>query len=587
MRPRPVAIASIALLLLGVYAYSQRAALSAWAFSLTGEEQPASQVRGLWHLALQSLTRPPLDLQPEVPIQHNGVNPFGMNTFLQHFVEPEKRERQLRLISEAGFHWIRQEFPWADIEISGQGNFDDCRNEPCRSAWDKYDNIVELAEKHGLTIIVRLSSPPDWSRADGSARGAFAPPDNFSDFADYAQTVAERYKDRLRYYQVWNEPNIYPEWGDQPADPVAYTRLLCETYRRLKAVDPGIVVVSGVLAPTQELGGVNPATAQAAELNDFVFLQRMYDAGAGGCFDVMAVQGYGLWSGPTDRRMRPIVMNYARNQFIRDIMVKNGDAHKALWIAEMNWNTVPETGGIAPNFGRVTEEQQARYVPLAYQRAQAEWPWVGVVQYWFFMRASDAEKDQAWYYFRMAEPDFTLQPVYEAMKAYTRQPPVMHPGWFQEDHWAVQWDEGWRVVTDPIFTFGVARASHAPGAAARFTFNGTELWLVTARGPAGGQMSVRIDDGPPQPFDLSDPIPESQVRLRVARGLTDGAHTVEIVNHAGADRDTIIDGFIARRVPDRTAPLLAAFGALLLGVWMWARRIQDERLKIAARDEGR
>jgi hypothetical protein len=64
------------------------------------------------------------------------------------------------------------------------------------------------------------------------------------------------------------------------------------------------------------------------------------------------------------------------------------------------------------------------------------------------------------------------------------------------------------------------------------------------------------------------------LRLRVARALPEGAHAVEIINQAGGERDTIIDGFIVRRAPDRTGPMLAVFGALLLGVWAWARRGQ-------------
>jgi tripartite-type tricarboxylate transporter receptor subunit TctC len=47
-------------------------------------------------------------------------------------------------------------------------------------------------------------------------------------------------------------------------------------------------------------------------LNDLLFLQRMYDAGAAPYFDVMAMQDYGLWSGPSDRRMHPRVMNFSR-----------------------------------------------------------------------------------------------------------------------------------------------------------------------------------------------------------------------------------------------------------------------------------
>src|SRR5574341_1353867 len=159
MRARLVLIVlGLAALGFSLYAYAERAALRQWMFNLTGEEQLPGQLRGLGDLALD-LLRPRLNLKPEVPIAHNGVNPFGINTFLQQEVEPAKRERQVQLIAEAGFHWLRQEFPWYDIEISGKGNFEDCRFPPCHSAWDKYDDIVDLAERHGLEIIARLPSP--------------------------------------------------------------------------------------------------------------------------------------------------------------------------------------------------------------------------------------------------------------------------------------------------------------------------------------------------------------------------------------------------------------------------------------------
>ena len=90
--------------------------------------------------------------------------------------------------------------------------------------------------------------------------------------------------------------------------------------------------------PTIDLDGT---TIGGRNFSDLLFLQRMYDAGAAPYFDVMATQGYGLWSGPTDRRMHPRVMNFGRPQFLRDLMVTNGDAHKPIWISEMNWNAAP------------------------------------------------------------------------------------------------------------------------------------------------------------------------------------------------------------------------------------------------------
>ena len=56
--------------------------------------------------------------------------------------------------------------------------------------------------------------------------GAYAPPDDVQDFADFVTAVAGRYRGRVRYYQIWNEPNIYPEWGNYPISPEDYTALL-------------------------------------------------------------------------------------------------------------------------------------------------------------------------------------------------------------------------------------------------------------------------------------------------------------------------------------------------------------------------
>ncbi len=116
----------------------------------------------------------------------------------------------------------------------------------------------------------------------------------------------------------------------------------------------------------------------------------MYQAGAGACFDVLSMQGYGLNSGPTDRRMRPVTVNVGRSQYIRELMVAHGDAGKPIWLSEAAWNAVPSyeehPGEIDArgNFGQVTLEQQARYMPLFYERIRHEWPYVGMVNYWFF-----------------------------------------------------------------------------------------------------------------------------------------------------------------------------------------------------------
>lgn len=394
-------------------------------YELTGEDNLLAQLRGVVHW-LNTAVRPQPQLAPETIPDNTNVVPYGVNTFLNEEAEIEKRAISLQMASRAGFRFIRQEFVWEDIEIHGKGDFEDRRNDPPRSAWEKYDNIVDLAEAYDIEIIARLSNPPAWSRAlPVETTGSFAPPDNYDDFGDFAAAVAERYNGRIRYYQLWNEPNGNGEWGNhQPVNPEQYTELLCTAYRRIKEVNPGAVVLAGALTPTVAINDGN--------LNDLIFLERMYAAGAGECFDVMSAQGYGLWSGALDQRLKPNVINYPHNLYLRDVMVRHGDADKPIWISEMGWNVVPE--GMDARFGRVTLEQQARFAVEAYERAQAEWPWVGVVNYWFLKRNDDSELDQSFYYFRLLDADFTPQPVYDALAETLPQAvgPELQAAWVYE-----------------------------------------------------------------------------------------------------------------------------------------------------------
>lgn len=509
-----------------LFAFALSGPLDEWLFSLTGEEDTLPQLRGLAQLALNPMRRAPTTA-PNVTVEQADVNPFGINTFLQHEVEPEKREEQVRLIAGAGFHWIRQEFPWEDIEIHGRGDFIDRRNDPEGiDAWIKYDHIVALAEQYDLEIIARLSNPPAWSRAAGDSMGPYAPPDDLPDYANFAATVASRYRGRIRYYQIWNEPNIYPEWGEQMVSPEGYTELLCAAYEAITAVDPDAVILSGALAPTSELTG--------RDMNDYIFLQRMYDAGAGDCFDILSVQGYGLWSGPTDHRRQPIIVNYGRNLYIRDIMVHNGDADKAIWLSEMNWNAAPED--VDPRYGRATLDQQARWAPLAYQRAQEEWPWVGVVNFWYFKRATDdwlvERRPEA--YFQMMAPDFTPMPVYESMRAYMAQTPMMYPGVHSPSHWAVDWSDE----------------------TANFWFRGTSLAIELE---TGGDVMFTVDGAPAQTIQASD---DSTAVLW--RGLRYQPHAVTVQFANGAT----LRAFVVGR---RTIPwwLVVAILPIGWGIYHW------------------
>ena len=502
------------------------------------------------------------------------MSPYGVNTFLQNEVEPAKREEAMRLLSEAGFKWIRQEFPWEDIEIHGKGDFEDRRHEPHRPAWEKYDQIVALAEQYDVQVMARLSNPPAWSRAQGNEVGTYAPPDDVADYGDFVEAIARRYRGRIRVYQLWNEPNIYPEWGLYPINAADYVALLKEGYTRIKAVDPDAVIVMGALAATIELDRERTEGVSPGGLSDALFLQQVYDAGGGAYFDVLAMQGYGLFSGPYDRRMQPRVLNFSRPLYMRDVMVRNGDAHKPIWLSEMAWNAVPLELGIPPIYGHVSPEQQARYAVLAYQRLQEEWPWLGVANYWFLKQATDQELQDGnpQYFFRLLEPDFTPLPVYEALKAANRQPPVMYRGYHQEDHWAITYSQGWVTGTSEKAILGKIKQNTLPGATVAFPFSASKLDLVVLPHQAGGQIQVQLDGGAPRTISLPTAVEPTTINL--ATVWPPGEHQLRLtVLGEGPLR---IDGFIVHRWPvhwlgyaGSIIMLLAMIGAIVV---IWRRR---------------
>ncbi|HEY8475261.1 MAG TPA: hypothetical protein VIN09_00175 [Chloroflexota bacterium] len=529
------------------------------------------------------LVSPPIETADFTPMQHTGVNPVGANTFLEQEVEEEKRRRTLAMLRDAGVGWIRQQFPWQEIEPDEKGRFWDAKHGI--SSWAKYDNIVALAEEYDIEIIARLDTSPQWARPGNSWHAT--PPDNLEDFGDFVYEVVRRYRGRIRYYQIWNEPNLHIEWGLRPVDPRGFVELLKVAARRAREADPQAVILAPALAPTIEMSD--------RAMNDLHFLQAMYDAGAAPYFDILSVQAYGLRHGPDDRRLDLDDVNFSRPLLIREIMVQNGDAHKPIWATEIGWNALPPDFPEPPIYGRVSEELQARYTVRAFQRALEEWPWMGVMAIWFFKRADDRERNQQMYYFRMVDPDFTPRPLYDAIKETADQRRRVYPGFFQENHWALTYEGAWETVQGPDVRYRAARAA-APGQSVHFSFVGTHLEIAAKRGPGAGALSVTVDSQPANRLpkdargqailDLAGPGegPSEPVLVAV---VGDGVHTVHLTtmpSPSGGGAEVVLDGIVVRRIP---GPPVGALAASLLAVLLLVTRWQPSEVEGRPASAGR
>ncbi len=387
-----------------------------------------------------------IDPPPATPIPFTADLPRGgVNTYNLHAevvfrpggtVDPQNNVRRtFELIAAAGIHWVRVQFPWEDIEVGGKGNFVDTRPSSTGSnTWAKYDYIVGEARRNGLALLVRLDTPPDWARTQALASPELAaaraagrypltgPPDNYADFGDFVAAVAERYRDDLRFFQIWNEPNLPGEWNFRKQDPAELVELLRIARQRIKAVNPQAVIVFPALAPTD---------GRSDGVNDLDYLQGVYDAGGRELFDIMSAQLYGLGQPPTEHRyikpgaslLQPIdtKADVGRVVLLREIMMRNGDANKAVWISELGWNSAPKTlGDAALRWGEpVSEARKGEYLVQAMQRAEQEWPWAGPMYVWM-LRFGGPPPDprDPTPFFQLVDADFNPLPAYTIVQEY-------------------------------------------------------------------------------------------------------------------------------------------------------------------------
>ncbi|MBN1399426.1 MAG: hypothetical protein JXA74_01235, partial [Anaerolineae bacterium] len=355
------------------------------------------------------------NVRPRPSMPNTDVNPYGANFFLSREVEPWKIDKTLQMASEAGIGWVKQHFPWESVEPLRKGEYVSPATKT--DSWAQYDLIVETCEKYGLRIIARLDRPPDWSRQDNTYQER--PPDNLEDYGDYVFAFVERYVGRIDYVQVWNEPNIFPEWGNRPVDPAGYVELLRVAYRRAKEANPNVYVLSAPLAIT--LGQAHPEPGQWISMSDLQFLEGMYQAGAAPYFDIYSANAFGMDRSPYDPP-DPNELNFQRVLLQRRIMERYGDADKAVWFNEYGWNAAPES--FPPEhliWRRVSEKEQAEYTLQGIELARQEWPWAGVLNIWYFRQVGNIPPDRADYYFRMVDVDFTPRPLYFAVQDVARE----------------------------------------------------------------------------------------------------------------------------------------------------------------------
>lgn len=259
------------------------------------------------------------------------INRLGANVDLTQYTA-EELQAQLDLMQQANIVWVRHHFDLSD---------------GIHSDWDQVvDAVAEYPDIDLIAVLIGL--PPD-------------------DVASIENTIADftaRYAPTIDHYQIGDQPNIQHGWVDRQPDAEQYVQVLRVAYDTIHALDPEAVIIAAELA----------AVPQSADeqLSDVAFLADLYRFGLTEISDAVATQAYGFAIGPYDRQVDADILNFSRIIALREVMTSNSDDSTPLWLTSWGWTTT-ETA----EWHSVDELTQLAYTQQAYQRAEAEWPWLG------------------------------------------------------------------------------------------------------------------------------------------------------------------------------------------------------------------
>ncbi len=206
---------------------------------------------------------------------------------------------------------------------------------PGAFVWDDSDRFIGKLAEAGMSPLVGLLnynrrtvdgavtvlSPPEWVASELPGPGAWpslrkAVPVDIESWCDYVRAVATRYRDRIRAWEVINEPS-----GIMSAD--AYVRLLAAAWRTLKEVDPEFTVV-GICTTGDEVNGAKGGLVS--------YLEVCFALGAARFLDVISFHPY-VWPHSPERGGLPESL-----ATIKTLCARHAPG-KPLWSTEFGWNS--------------------------------------------------------------------------------------------------------------------------------------------------------------------------------------------------------------------------------------------------------
>ncbi|MBN1477609.1 cellulase family glycosylhydrolase, partial [Candidatus Sumerlaeota bacterium] len=284
--------------------------------------------------------------------------------------DSETHARTIEMLLEAGIGMIRDECHWSLVERT-PGEFSLPEN------WSANLDINRANGIETLLILNYTNEAYDDGLGPHTEGGREA-------FARYCEFMAQETLGRVRYFEIWNEPNAAGFWPPEP-NPEDYAALVAVAAEAIRAVNPEAFIIAGSTSGTDE-----------------AFFRRAFEAGMNGHCDAISIHPYCTPASPEGAEIFP------RMRAIHEMSGEYGDP-LPVWITEFGY---PTRGASS-----VTEDQQANFVARTYLLALTQ-PWItSTFHYWFGPdQASDDWNENN---FGLVRHDRTRKPSFDAVRTLT------------------------------------------------------------------------------------------------------------------------------------------------------------------------
>jgi hypothetical protein len=231
-----------------------------------------------------------------------SILPYGINV---HQVDNDV----LQKVVDAGIKWVRTGAYWSAVEIS-KGSFD----------WTQVDRVVNYADSHDLSILFVIAYTPGWANSN---KGFNYPPDNVSDWENFVRITVDRYKNKVKYWNIWNEPNSLDFFA--LGKDVFVERIFLPAARVIRSTDPGAFIVGPGLAHLTSLNAewyfwMKYILTQCSEYIDIVSHHIYKNEGVYYIYELLEIG-------------EPLIPS------VQSIIEETGHSSKPFWITETGWNT--------------------------------------------------------------------------------------------------------------------------------------------------------------------------------------------------------------------------------------------------------